>query len=258
MLIDAFTYFDEDLICDLRFNILNEIVDKFLIVEAGTTHQGNRKSKNFNINNFPKFKNKIDYLFVENLPNSNNPWLLESTQRNYLRNLIDKYDDEDFVMISDVDEIPNPKKIVQAYKNKFSVFEQDLFYYKINLKNFTEPKWLGTKICKKKFIDTPQNIRTLKYYPRWRIDKKYLKKIIDGGWHFSFLKSPDDISKKIKSYAHKEFNLKKFVDTSSIKKKIQDRKDLFDRDVVFNAVNLDKKFPNYILTNLEKYKDFIV
>ena len=63
-IIDCFMYYDEDVLLDLRLNILNEYVDKFIIVESKFTHSGNLKNKNFDVDNFKKFKNKIDYYFI--------------------------------------------------------------------------------------------------------------------------------------------------------------------------------------------------
>ena len=67
-LVDAFMYFDEDLMLDLRLNILNDIVDTFVIAEATKDHAENDKKLNFNIKNFKKFENKIKYIIVEDMP----------------------------------------------------------------------------------------------------------------------------------------------------------------------------------------------
>ena len=49
---DCIPYFDEDMMLDLRFNILNDYVSKFVIVEQLYTHSGQKKKQNFDINNF--------------------------------------------------------------------------------------------------------------------------------------------------------------------------------------------------------------
>ena len=123
-IIDCTTYYSEDLMLDIRFNILNEFVDKFIIVEAKHSHSGEKKILNFNINNFPKFKDKIEYLIIDDIPINVKPikkgWHENHTRDQYQRNsLIRGYKDchpEDLIMISDIDEIPNPKKIKEVYE----------------------------------------------------------------------------------------------------------------------------------------------
>ena len=67
-IIDCFMYFDEDLILDIRLNTLSEIVDKFVVCEATRDHGGNKKNLNFKISKFQKFKDKINYIVVDDLP----------------------------------------------------------------------------------------------------------------------------------------------------------------------------------------------
>ena len=117
-LIDCFMYFDEDLILDIRLNTLEGSVDKFVIVEATKNHAGKDKKLNFKIENFSKFKNKINYIVVDDLPlNVKSPkkgWHENHARDQFQRNSIEKgykeCDDEDLIMISDIDEIPDPKK----------------------------------------------------------------------------------------------------------------------------------------------------
>ena len=194
---DCFSYWDEDLLLELRLNILNEYVDYFVIVEGNKTWQNNYKKLRFNINNFQKFENKIIYIPVEDLPDGDNPYLRENFQRNAILRGLEKAEDDDVVIISDLDEIPNPKKIKSFKKSmKYAVFEQMHFYYKINLQSQLNPKWYGSRICIKKYLKSPQWLRELKFKKRpfWRLDKLRLKNIIsDGGWHFCNLKSPKEL-----------------------------------------------------------------
>ena len=81
---DCFSYWDEDLLLDLRLNILNEHVDYFVIVEGNKTWQNNPKELKFDIKNFSKFENKIMYVPVEDMPDGNNPYIRENFQINLL------------------------------------------------------------------------------------------------------------------------------------------------------------------------------
>ena len=268
-LYDCCMYFDEDLILDLRFNILNNFVDKFVVAEATKNHAGKDKKLNFNINNFLKFRDKINYIIVDDMPVSfksyKKNWqvhhLRDQFQRNALVRGYKDCGDDDLIMISDIDEIPNPNKIKEfQIKNKYACFMQKNFQSKINLLNVTDSNWMGTKIIQKKFLKTPQWLRNIKTSKPafWKFYKPRQPQLIyDGGWHFSFLKDPKGISKKIKSYSHSEYNKVEFTDEKNIEKRINNKVDIFDRNFKYKKVDLDDTFPKYILDNLGKYKNWI-
>jgi len=263
---DCFQYFNEDHMVDLRFNILNNYVDYFVISESTRTHQGHEKKLNFNIENFKKYKHKIIYVVADFnkdkdlLNHKGGESLIEQHQRNNIINGLKKANDNDLIILSDSDEIPDLNKINQIKTNtKYTAFSQKMFMYKLNLQNLNESNWIGTKICKKKYFMKPQELRDLKFkkYPFWRIDKKKLQ-IIDGGWHFSFLQSPKDIAEKIKSYSHGEFNTKDNVDIKKINEKIKNNIDVFNRGFSLKKVNIDETFPDYIIKNRNLLKDWII
>ena len=130
--------------------------------------------------------------------------------------------------------------------------------YKLNLQNLNESNWIGSKITKKKFISTMQNLRNLKFkeYPFWRLDKKNLQ-IINGGWHFSFLQTSKQILEKIKSYSHGEFNNGK-ISESEIEQKILNNEDIFNRGFKLKKVQLDSSYPEYILNNKQKFSKWLI
>jgi beta-1,4-mannosyl-glycoprotein beta-1,4-N-acetylglucosaminyltransferase len=264
---DCFQYFNEEHIADLRFNILNEFVNYFVIVESTVNHQGKEKKLQFDINKFSKFKKKIRYIIVDDTPqNIRKPHeggesLVEQHQRNSLMKVINKADDNDLIILSDVDEIPNLKKLNLFNSENYAVFSQKMFMYKINLLNINENNWHGSKICLKKNLKSPQWLRNLKFkkYPFWRIDKPRNIQIIEnGGWHFAYLQSAENISKKIKSFAHGEFNKKHLADEEKIKARIEKGEDVFERGFEIKKVEIDNTFPNYIKQNQDKLKNWIV
>ena len=263
-------YFDEDLVLDLRFNVLNEFVDKFVIAEATKDHSGKDKKLNFNIDNFPKFKDKIKYIVVEDLPMNlkyyKKDWdvnhLRDQHQRNALSKGYEDCDSKDLIMISDIDEIPNPEKIKEfKIENRYACFIQKNFQQKINLLNATEQNWMGTKIIQKKYLKSPQWLRNIKTSkpPFWKFYKPRQPQLIyNGGWHFSFLKEPKRIAEKIKGYSHQEYNKTEFTDEEKIKEKLRNKIDIFERDYEYKKIDLDDAFPKYILKNIEKYKNWII
>ena len=258
-------YFDEDLVLDIRLNTLHKKVDKFIIAEATKNHAGQDKKLNFKIENFSKFKDKINYLIIDDLPiNVTSPkkgWhenhMRDQFQRNALERGYNEFNDEDLVMISDIDEIPNPEKIKEFnIKNKYACFLQKNYQSKINLLNITEGDWVGTKICQKKYLKSPQWLRDMKTKKKsfWKIFSNKLQLINNGGWHFSFLKEPSSIRNKILSYSHQEYNREEFTDVDLIKNKIIKGEDLFSRNIKYKKMKIDETFPKYITENKEKFK----
>jgi len=264
---DCFQFFDEEHILDFRLNILDEFVDFFVMVESTTDHQGNKKKLNFDSKKFKKFNNKIIYIVVDDTeeaikkPHIGGESLVEQHQRNSLMRGLKNCIDDDLIILSDVDEIPDLNKLNKFDKRKYAVFSQKMFNYKINLLNETENNWHGSKICLKKDLKSPQWLRNLKFkkYPFWRIDKpRNLQIIENGGWHFAYLQSPENILKKIKSFAHGEFNKPDFANQKNIKEKINMEKDIFDRGISYKKVQIDDMFPKYIVDNKEKLKEWII
>ena len=170
-LIDCFMYCDEDLVLDIRLNTLNKEVDKFIIAEATRDHAGQPKKLNFKIENFQKFKDKIEYIVVEDLPinvkSKKKGWhdnhVRDQFQRNALARGYKNFDEKDLIMISDIDEIPDPEKIkLFDIKNKYACFLQKNFQSKINLLNISDENWVGTKICRKKKFNITTMVKKLK------------------------------------------------------------------------------------------------
>jgi len=263
---DCFQYFNEDHIADLRFNILDEYVDFFVVVESTVNHQGQTRKLHFDKNKYKKFQNKIVYIEVDDTPdNIKKPHtggesLVEQHQRNSIMKGLNKSQDNDLIILSDVDEIPDLNKLKVFDKNKYAVFSQKMFMYKLNLLNLNENNWHGSKICLKKNLKSPQWLRNLKFkkYPFWRIDKqKNLQIIDDGGWHFAYLQDVKNISKKIKSFAHGEFNKEDIVSEKNIELKISQGEDVLGRGYKIKKIEIDSSYPKYIINNKDKLKNWI-
>ena len=268
-IIDCFMYFDEDHLLEIRLETLSKFVDKFVIVEANIDHAGNKREPNFNINNFYKFKDKIQYILLKDLPKHNNfykknwgpAWRRENLQRDALAKGYQDCDQNDLIMISDLDEIPNPNSIKNFEStSRIGCFIQKNFLFKLNLINDDEPNWYGTRICRKKDLKSPQWLREIKAIKRpfYKFYKpKFDKFLIDGGWHFSSVKSAKGIYKKLNSYAEQQYNNSDFKNLDTIEKKIKNKEDLFGRKFKYKVINIDASYPKYLLDNIEKYKDFI-
>ena len=274
MIFDCFTYFNDDLITDLRLKTLDKFVDKFVIVEATTDHAGVKKNLNFDLKKFELFKDKIRYIIVDDLPINTKPFYFnrrmwhknmvrEEYQRNQiLRGLYDAEDD-DLIVISDNDEIPNLKNLKNIKLKKYAVFNQKFFRYKFNLLSEAQTPYQGSRVIKKKYLKgkvTPQWLRhqyTKRIKP-WQFHRYFTNPQIieNGGWHFSFAISPEKIRFKMKAYGHGELNTEKFTDIDYIKKRIDSHMDVFS-NTNLKKVEIDDTFPEYIRENKEKFKDFI-
>jgi beta-1,4-mannosyl-glycoprotein beta-1,4-N-acetylglucosaminyltransferase len=287
-------FFDEEMLLEIRLNTLDKFVDKFIIVESAYTHSGNEKKLIFDINKYPKFKKKIDYIIVNDLPqgieqirkdDSNleitykeimNALRRENFQRNAINQGLAHVDDNDWIIISDLDEIPDLSTINFNFINKKIIFfKQKVFYYKFNLELKTL-RWIGSKACKKKYLKSPQWLRNVKdkIYPKWRFDiifseKKYnnIFFVENGGWHFSFVKKPEDIEKKLKSYLHhREYDLDP-LGIENIKDLINSKAVIYDHRVDQTQYKfgggqklekIDIKFlPEYIFSQKEKYLEWL-
>ena len=252
---DCFIYNNEELILDLRLFCLNNYVNKFIIVESKYTHQGERKNNFLDLNKFKKYQHKIEYHLIEKFPENISNWERENFHRNYIMNAIKKLNNDDYIMISDLDEIPNLRNLNDVGRYKFTVFQQGNYSYKFNLKNITYPIWYGTRLCKKKYLKSPQWLRNqkIKKYSIFKFYKIKWNIIQNGGWHFSYIMNPNEISEKIKSFSHAEYNLDKYTNIKIIEDKLSKGLDLFNRNQSYQKVELDSSFPKSFFENKNKF-----
>jgi len=264
---DCFSYWDEDLLLNLRLNILDKYVNYFVIVEGNRTWQNNLKKLRFDINKFKRFQKKIIYIPVKDMPGGNDPYLRENFQRNCISRGLSNAKKEDLIIISDLDEIPNPKVLKKFNPEmRFAAFKQKHFYHKFNLQSKNNPFWLGSRVCSFKYLKSPQWLRELKFKKRpfWRIDKYRLNNILEnGGWHFCNLKKPKMLLHKYKNLCEtndpihfKEKISEKYLNINEIKNRINKKFDLIGRDDEFIKIKFDNSYPNYLIKNKKKYLEW--
>ena len=264
-IIDCITFFDNNLMFELRYNILFDQVDYFVICESDFDHTGRKKGKKFIWKNYYD-KKKIKYfLNLDSFPLKTTRWEKQAIQREYLLNYLNFADSEDYIFFSDPDEIIKPELLNNfVLKKKYGIFLHDCYNFKFNLYNPYESPWEGSRVCKKKnlksidFMRQKVRVKNLKY-KFYRIDKeKNIQIFHDAGWHFNNIMTPTEISLKLRTFAHSEFSDEKFSSVEIIKKKIENKEDLFERGHKYKYIDLDGKFPKYILDNKDKFKDFIL
>ena len=260
---DCVTFFDNNFMFNLRYNILKDFVDYFVICESKFDHKGRRKKINF-IKDKQYDLNKIKYCLLEKpFPNNTNVWQNQAIQREFLLQCTDKAAPDDYIFFSDPDEIPKPESLINFnLTKKYGIFMQKCFNFKFNLFNPQESPWEGTRVCKKKNLKSidfmRQKVKKKNLtYSLFRFDKeKSIELFEEGGWHFNNIMKPEDISLKLKTFAHSEFNDEKFSNIEVIKKKINKKIDLFERGHKYEAVKLDSSFPGELLSNKDVYKEY--
>ncbi len=276
---------------DVRFHALNDYVEKFIVTESLYSHSGQPKKLNFDINNYPKFKDKIIYLVIDQEPNDlikientkehqglkrNNSLKRIELSYNYMMKATENLANDDLIILSDNDEIPNlnSKQFKQSNKNVF-IFKQLFFYYKFNLLYDLMP-WFGSKACKKKSLKSFSWLRNLKSkkYSFWRLDTYFnenkltnLEIIKDGGWHFTNIKTPEELYIKMTNFGHhNEFELSGLT-VEDLRKKIdegvvfynhfsdQTDQNKWNYDYKLKKINIDL-LPKYLQDNSEKFKEW--
>ena len=287
-IIDCTSFYNEHMMYEIRLNILKDKVDKFIVTESTYSHSGKKKKLNFDINNYPKFKDRISYIVIDKepigiVPENNDPSLQRS---NSLKRIALSYDESlkvlknfssnDFVMLSDNDEIPNlDSEYFLNNKSSIVLFNQLFIYFKFNLL-YDKMLWPGTKGCKMeklKSLSWLRNIK-LKKYPFWRLDtlfseNKYinLNTIQDGGWHFTNLKTPDEMYEKFMNFGHHdEFRLSGLT-IEKIRDKILNKEMFYDHFAEKSSIKKwesnyklkvigDEMLPNYLIKNKDKYREW--
>src|SRR5579863_8430750 len=108
MIYDCFTFFNELELLELRLNELAGVVDRFVIVEATKTHSGKPKPLHYRDNQarISRFHSQIIHVIVDDMPVSDDAWTLENFQRNCIVRGLTGCRPDDFILISDLDELP--------------------------------------------------------------------------------------------------------------------------------------------------------
>lgn len=290
MIYDAFLFFNELDLLELRLNILSPVVDRFVISESTVTFSGKPKPLYFHENKqrFSQFLSRIDHHVVDDTPANfvdlraeldacdimtpagRAQWqalshLRESThfnkaeahwgrdfyQREILLRAVSHCKDEDFILVSDLDEIPNPEVIKKvqalAHPSALYIFQQWMFYYFVNCLKTKD--WFGTRGC---FYRRLRNGSP--NYDRMSKDGAII--LQDGGWHFSFLGGAERIRTKLESYGHQEYNTASVK--MSVEQHLQNNTDLFGRPGTMQVIPISHEyFPAYLVENIGRYNQFV-
>ena len=286
MVYDCFQFFNELDILKLRLHIMNPVVDRFVISEATETFSGNPKPLYYEENKemFAEFADKIIHVVVDDTP----PGYThdrDTFQKNAVGRGLKDCTDEDIIIFSDLDEIPNPEKIKEILQNfdrtKIYHFAQRLFYCYLNMEEVSgnllsyagefpeaerskdgipgRKKWIGSKMCSYSLLKEQKlQLGELRFPER----KACGIRVEDGGWHFGYIGGHGEkdvkkrVAERVRSAAHQEYNKAEVL--SDVADKIKDGKDIFGRNASFVQVEIDETFPEYLRENQEEYSFLIL
>jgi len=287
MIFDCFIFFNELELLELRLHELAGVVDKFVVVEARRTFSNQPKPLHFQENRarFAQFENKIIHVIVEDMPATGDAWESERFQRNAIARGLQGCRPDDWVLVSDIDEIPratvvekisretpyhdgflsnavhsalNSKMFKAVFHRKgfrrrlrknhpfVLKFEQSLHRHYLNCVSVRPRFWYGTRMLRYRDFSAANELRHSGY-----------KLVKDAGWHFTFMGGVDRIREKIAAYSHQEFNNQKFTAPQAVTARIDHGKSLFDRDEELEFVRLDETFPRYVREHPEKFSNWI-
>lgn len=255
MIYDCFLFYTELKLLELRLSILSPVVDKFVILESTRSFIGREKPLYFRENQarFAKYKDQIIHIIVEDdPPNCDSAWVREKHQRNSLLRGLTGCQSDDVVILSDVDEIPDPQLLQNLPELAKPIRCRQLyFFYQLNNLNITRPWWSGTRIVRYRHLET-YSLQDLRKLP-----KSDCMTVYNAGWHFSFLGDVNFISQKISDFSHQEFNLPTINNTAQLESAIAGKRDILGRNYRFAHVRLDSFFPRALVDNSDQFKPLI-
>jgi beta-1,4-mannosyl-glycoprotein beta-1,4-N-acetylglucosaminyltransferase len=272
-IVDCFIFYNELDLLNYRLHILNEVVDYFVLVESTHTHSGKEKELIYQNNKeiFQPFHHKIIHVIVDDFPykypninydnksDNSDSWHNERFQRNCIVRGIHQLSlaDDDIIIISDLDEIPDPNTLNKIKKNEINItlnaLNMDFYYYNLNSKK--ETMWNCCKILLYKYFNeliqkkiTCSDIRLNHIYVN---PIEYI--INNGGWHLSYFGDAHFIKNKLENFAHQEFNNKEYTNIEKIEKRVTTGLDLFERSTGENLIMIPAKENLYLPAEYESY-----
>jgi beta-1,4-mannosyl-glycoprotein beta-1,4-N-acetylglucosaminyltransferase len=236
-IVDCFSFYNEIELLTYRLNLLNDVVDYFVLVESTHTHVGIKKPLFYeeNKDRFSAFRDKIIHVVVTDFPhkypNMNIQTRDQWTNEHYQRNSIDRgisqlsLADDDIIVVADLDEIPDPKTLQQIRSGEILVhinsLEMDMYYYNLNSRLRNTWNYAAILLFReyKRFYGNCTAIR-----------HSHGRPIPRGGWHLSYFGDEYFIQNKLKMFGHQEYNHDVFTNPNNIRERVEKKGDLFDRD----------------------------
>lgn len=276
MIYDIFTFFNELDLLEIRFEILNPVVDKFVLIECTETFSGKSKPLYYNENKhlFKKWEHKIIHhitgdpisgyedlqsrltqpgiskldeniifnaLTTTNVPKGEVHWLKEFYQKECIKKPLVDLNDDDICFIGDLDEIWNPDQIYDIDFTSIYKLKQIPYSGFMNMRSSED--WAGTIVTRYQNVKNAclNHLRT-----PWRTPYTFIE---NSGWHFTFMGGPDRIKTKLESYGHQEYNNDQVK--NDIENKLANNLELLGRSFILTKD--EESLPQYLKDNKQKY-----
>jgi beta-1,4-mannosyl-glycoprotein beta-1,4-N-acetylglucosaminyltransferase len=244
MIIDCFIFYNELDLLAYRLQVLDSIIDYFILVESTHTFTGREKPLYFKEQKhlFEKYKDKIVHVIVEDVPfkypnihyANNEQWKNEYAQRNAISRGLESIPlcATDVLIVSDVDEIPDPRTLSCISNVDIHTLQMDMYYYNLNTR--FHDKWNRCKILSyQKYKDLGMSFNDIR-------ESSLGTDLPKGGWHLSYFGDAHFIQNKINHFSHQELNHRMYTDVSAIHHKIDASIDLYDRPIQLEHVNIQE------------------
>jgi len=258
MIIDCFTFFNELDLLEIRLHELADVVDVFCLAESTMTFSGNKKELNYkeNKDRFSQFN--IITKTVDDMPVNCNSWTREHHQRNTIKSMLDTFDNDDIVIMSDLDEIPaaiDVSKLPELLSACDRVeFSHRLYSYALNGSENT--RIIGSAATKLKTLQSKNASMHQLLRNKPRLD--WVTNRMESGWHFSYANTIENIALKIKSFSHTEFNKPKYTDIHVLSDRVENGLNIFGRKVSpVTYEKIDESWPEYVFKNQHKFLHLI-
>ncbi|MBV8601341.1 MAG: hypothetical protein JO359_07235, partial [Candidatus Eremiobacteraeota bacterium] len=233
MIYDCCIVADELDLLELRMRILDSVVDRFVVCESPFTFRGAPKPLAFSAagERFAPWSSKIVALVYPG-PASADPWENEFGQRDYLAQALDGCAGDDLILLSDADEIPDPANAGQRPRHKPLLGHRQRLSIGYVNRIWPEP-WIGTRSL------TFAELEKFGKFSQLRMRGESELEVVDGGWHFSALGGAAAYRRKMKTYAHSEYDLPYFTDARRLELTIDDESEA-------KWIPLDESFPQVL------------
>lgn len=271
-IVDSFLFYNELDLLEYRLSILNEYVDYFILVESPYTFTGKQKKLYYQENKerFDKYNDKIIYINATNPPfifpninyDANNQWQNEYYQRCQIAlgigKILSDLNNEDIIITSDVDEIPNPN-ILQKIKNNTLPYDMsnlnrlqlDMYYYNLKFRVGDGANWHGIKLLN---VKTYKDIKLTFQQMRVWEHTHNVPIIKNGGWHLSYFGDKDFIKNKIIAFSHQEYNNNNYLNDNYLENVLKNGINLLGGlDLQYIPINENNNLPPKYEIYLKQY-----
>ena len=256
MITDAFMFFNELELLEIRLHELSSVVDRFILVEARETFSFQPKPLHYYENRarFRRFWDRIDHQVIERFPVRTSPWEAERTQREWpLRSITrNDGDPDDLFIFSDVDEVPRAAAITtDIARDAPVVLEQPQYYLFLNCLNVDDPPLRKALVSRRKHL--PASLTELR-----NLTAPLSPPCVpNGGWHFSYLGGLGRVQTKMAAFSHQELNIKDYTSRRNFERAVRAGRLHYASQYRIRTVPLDASFPQHVLENRESFEHLL-